>query len=275
MDECLQSVPRGVSPSMQNVAEPSLVPRSSEDPLNRSGAQRVNGPSQTGSRLRRGRVGWMAAVLAMGGAATLTGCAFQAPWRKPYNPPPRVPPEVIVQRAADLWRPRLGVVMIVDKEGGFALIDIGTAPAPAAGTALKSFTLDKETTTKSLEAPPPTAELTVSAFQRRPFLIADLKSGTPKVGDSVVSVDRPGQIVSGVTIPPATRAGDRAKDQSKGGSGTPANSPQSSPGPVATPPNRGAGEVPPGAVPEPNPAGASGPIIPGLAPKPAGAVPLQ
>ena len=79
-------------------------------------------------------------------------------------------------QAPDVWRPRLGKILIVKEKLEFVLIDIGTAPAPEAGTKLLAYT-DAN----------PSAELVVSAFQKRPFLIADIVSGEPKVGDAVAA----------------------------------------------------------------------------------------
>ena len=60
---------------------------------------------------------------------------------------------------------------------GFVLIDTGTAAAPASGTPLQSY-LQSE----------PTSQLSVSVYQRRPYLIADVVGGAPRVGDSVTLV---------------------------------------------------------------------------------------
>jgi hypothetical protein len=167
----------------------------------------------------------------------------------------------------DLWRPRLGVVVMVDKDAGFALIDIGTAPAPAAGTPLKTFTLEKEGSPKIVEAPPATAELTVSAFQKRPFLIADLKSGLPKMGDSVVTVEPAGSAGNGSgAVSGSNRPAERPKDSKK----PDASNSTSAPAGKASSLNRPAGEAAPSAG-EASPAVESGSIIPGIAPRPAGA----
>ena len=77
---------------------------------------------------------------------------------------------------SDVWRPRLGKILVVKEKLEFVLIDIGTAPAPEAGTKLLAYTDSN-----------PSAELAVSAFQKRPFLIADIVSGEPKVGDAVAA----------------------------------------------------------------------------------------
>ena len=79
-------------------------------------------------------------------------------------------------QSSDVWRPRLGKILVVKEKLEFVLIDIGTAPAPEAGTKLLAYTDSN-----------PSAELVVSAFQKRPFLIADIVSGEPKVGDAVAA----------------------------------------------------------------------------------------
>jgi hypothetical protein len=62
----------------------------------------------------------------------------------------------------------------------FVLIEIGTAPAPEPGAPLLSYSGDMVS-----------AELVVSNYQKRPFLIGDILSGMPKVGDSIVLVSAP------------------------------------------------------------------------------------
>jgi hypothetical protein len=79
-------------------------------------------------------------------------------------------------QSKNVWQPRLGKILLVKDKLEFVLIDIGTAPAPEAGTRLLAYT-DAN----------PSAELAVSSFQKRPFLIADIVSGEPKVGDAVVA----------------------------------------------------------------------------------------
>jgi hypothetical protein len=71
--------------------------------------------------------------------------------------------------------PRLiGVVALVNSEGGFVLIDSGTNPAPSSDGILKSRTGGVES-----------AELRVSEIRRHPFVIADIVEGTPNKGDLV------------------------------------------------------------------------------------------
>ena len=71
--------------------------------------------------------------------------------------------------------PRLiGVVKLVNSEGGFVLIDSGTNPAPSGEGNLKCRTGGVES-----------AELRVSEIRRHPFVIADIVKGTPNKGDLV------------------------------------------------------------------------------------------
>ena len=185
-----------------------------------------------------------------------SGCTLRLPWRNASKT--ARPRAELVRRAMELWRPRLGIVVIVDQAAGFALIDIGTAPAPSAGTPLKAFTLEKEAVPKPGDSPAATAELVVSSFQRRPFLIADLRSGTPKIGDSIVIVERPAS---------AARSGDRTAEPRE-----PGFLDRSIPEERGTPPEKRSGAVPDSAVRrsggEETPAGESEQIIPGIGPKP-------
>ena len=68
----------------------------------------------------------------------------------------------------------LGKITLVNEEEKFALIDIGSLPAPEAGLKLRSMSATSET-----------GELTVSAARRRPFVIADIESGEPQIGNRV------------------------------------------------------------------------------------------
>jgi len=60
---------------------------------------------------------------------------------------------------------RVGRVALVNAELGFVLVDVGSLYAPQAGTALKSFHGTEE--------------------RQRPFIVADIVKGAPKVGDDV------------------------------------------------------------------------------------------
>ncbi len=93
----------------------------------------------------------------------------------------------------------------MDEPAKFVLLDIGTAPAPVAGTVLHAYSGKAST-----------AELEVSRFQKRPFLIADIKSGNPKVGDGVflVQSERVGPPDGGSDsgAPRSGGPGDRLRD---------------------------------------------------------------
>ena len=69
---------------------------------------------------------------------------------------------------------RVGMVTLVNEADQFVLIDTATASAPAAGTALKTFTGEVES-----------GVVTVGSVSRRPFVIADIVSGAPRKGDAV------------------------------------------------------------------------------------------
>ena len=69
---------------------------------------------------------------------------------------------------------RVGTVMLVNEADQFVLIDTATAHEPAAGTALKTFTGEVES-----------GVVTVGSVARRPFVVADIVSGTPRKGDAV------------------------------------------------------------------------------------------
>jgi len=98
-------------------------------------------------------------------------------------------------KAPQPYTARLGLVSLVNNSSDFVLINIGTAPAPPPGSRLQSY---------SAQAGATAAELSVSNYQRRPFLIADIISGNPKVGDSVVQVSRSGAIVAPGAVPRST-----------------------------------------------------------------------
>ncbi len=78
---------------------------------------------------------------------------------------------------APVWQTRLGRVVLVNSGLDFVLIDAGTAPVPEPGTRLRAYAGGE-----------PSAELSVSIHQQRPFLIADIVSGSPHVSDMVVPV---------------------------------------------------------------------------------------
>jgi hypothetical protein len=68
----------------------------------------------------------------------------------------------------------IGVITLVNSDGGFVLIDSGTNPPPNSNAILKSKTAGVES-----------AELKVSEIRRHPFVIADIVEGAPVKGDLV------------------------------------------------------------------------------------------
>ena len=69
---------------------------------------------------------------------------------------------------------RVGVIVLVNDDAHFVLIDTTTGVIPDSGTALKALRNDAEI-----------AVLHSGAIQRRPFVIADIVSGAPARGDTV------------------------------------------------------------------------------------------
>jgi len=69
---------------------------------------------------------------------------------------------------------RVGTVAVVNEELRFVLVDVGSLYSPAPGTALKSFSAGAET-----------GILAVDPEKERPFIVADIVKGEPKVGDTV------------------------------------------------------------------------------------------
>jgi hypothetical protein len=65
-------------------------------------------------------------------------------------------------------------VAVVNDELRFVLVDVGSLYIPQPGTALKSFSAGKET-----------GILAVDPEKERPFIVADIVKGEPKVGDDV------------------------------------------------------------------------------------------
>ena len=68
----------------------------------------------------------------------------------------------------------IGTITLVNADGHFVLIDSGMNPSPPPGAGLKSRAADGES-----------GELKAGAIRRRPFAIADIVKGTPRVGDQV------------------------------------------------------------------------------------------
>jgi hypothetical protein len=69
---------------------------------------------------------------------------------------------------------RVGTIALVNQELNFVLVDVGSLYTPQAGTALKSFSGTAET-----------GILAVDPEKQRPFIVADIIKGNPKVGDEV------------------------------------------------------------------------------------------
>jgi hypothetical protein len=69
---------------------------------------------------------------------------------------------------------RVGVIVLVNEDARFVLIDTTTGIIPASGTALKVLRSDAEV-----------AVLHAGAIQRRPFVVADIITGAPARGDAV------------------------------------------------------------------------------------------
>ena len=101
------------------------------------------------------------AALALCGIVFLSGCAFH----KHKQPAAAVIP---------LGPQRVGTIALVNPDLSFVLVDVGSLYTPPAGTALKSFSGGTETGT-----------LSVDPEKHRPFIVADIIKGVPKVGDEV------------------------------------------------------------------------------------------
>lgn len=84
------------------------------------------------------------------------------------------------ERPAVVATPFHGTVSLVNEEQRFVLIDSGYGQIPDDGARLRSFT-----------GAAFSAELVVSRERRRPFVIADIVSGSPKVGDRVEETKTP------------------------------------------------------------------------------------
>ena len=109
------------------------------------------------------------------------GCASA---RKKQSPEPAAPRPVYV-----------GMISLVNADSGFVLIDGGLLPSPPPGLALRSFTNGAMS-----------AELASSEVRKRPFVIADIKTGAPQKGDRVftaVAGPQPSTIPTAApTLPP-------------------------------------------------------------------------
>jgi hypothetical protein len=103
------------------------------------------------------------AALAVSAVFIFSGCArwgHRRPGAAAIEPPP--------------GPRRVGTVAVVNEELRFVLVDVGSLYVPQAGTALKSFSGDTES-----------GILAVDPEKRRPFIVADIIKGEPKVGDEV------------------------------------------------------------------------------------------
>jgi hypothetical protein len=83
------------------------------------------------------------------------------------------------KRPAEARLPRaqnVGTIVLVNEASKFVLIDTGDFPSPAIGTTLTASSGGVESAT-----------LLATNVRKRPHLIADIKSGTPRKGDRVVA----------------------------------------------------------------------------------------
>ncbi len=71
----------------------------------------------------------------------------------------------------------IGTVTLVNSDVAYALIDNGSQPSPAPGTKVECRAADGST-----------AQLRVTEIRKRPFIVADIISGTPHKGDEVYQV---------------------------------------------------------------------------------------
>ena len=95
-------------------------------------------------------------------AAQISGCSLLRPHPKKANR---------AQVAKPLF---VGTITLVNEDGHFVLIDSGMSPGPLPGAVLKCRTTAGES-----------GELKAGDVRRRPFAIADVVKGTPRVGDQV------------------------------------------------------------------------------------------
>lgn len=108
------------------------------------------------------------------GVSFLVACASPKPKKKASKPATQTQSPK-KEPTGSAWQQSLGRVALVNQEMGFALVDIGTAPAPEPETPLRSYS-----------GPTVSGELVVSKYQKRPYLILDIVSGMPNIGDSIV-----------------------------------------------------------------------------------------
>ena len=112
------------------------------------------------------------------GGALLCGCSVSKKKKTPQKAEAR---QSSAKKSDDAgtWTQTLGRVSLVNPDMAFVLVDIGTAPAPEPGASLRAYANGTAS-----------GELVVSNYQRRPFLIGDIISGMPRVGDSIVLVTK-------------------------------------------------------------------------------------
>lgn len=113
--------------------------------------------------------GAVRAVFIIAVVGALLGTAGCASWGR------RAKERKVAEAAPAIPLPRMmGTITLVNEESRFVLIDGGTLPTLAEGTALKSFTGEVES-----------GVLSVGPMRRRPFVIADIVKGAPQKGDRV------------------------------------------------------------------------------------------
>ena len=119
-------------------------------------------------------------------AALGSGCAL-------FRRPPRAEKKADAEKVAAARRPlqTVGKIAVVNMKDAFVLIDSGAHPAPPAGAKLRGYT-----------GPVESAELKASDVQRRPFVVADILSGTPQQGDEVFLRGEP---LTARAVPPEAR----------------------------------------------------------------------
>jgi hypothetical protein len=98
-------------------------------------------------------------------ASLLQGCALSHLFSRKGKFPKRAGPKVVQM---------IGTITMVNAENGFVLIDNGSRPSP---------TMNSDAQGRSEDGT--SAELRVTNVRKRPFVIADIVSGTPRVGDKV------------------------------------------------------------------------------------------
>ncbi len=91
----------------------------------------------------------------------------------------------------------VGTIALVNSESGFVLIDQGQQAAPVTGALLKTYS-----------GPAESAVLVASDVRKRPFIIADIKSGAPQKGDRVYLPNIvPAQLATSPTAPAVASSG--------------------------------------------------------------------